>query len=174
MDYTSRGPYPYPAPGSYPPRFPLTSFKVRGYERYVPDYARRNANPTPSKPYGLHVIVPVVRYPCSCSGQQLSSSRDDSTRRRSRTPEQTSRYASRYRSPTLPREHWSPSKRHTRQNQDDDIMMRDSVDEEWIIRRAYDSGRADERRRLHRVLMSALDADAENWKGVTGEELITL
>ena len=111
---------------------------------------------------------------CSNSPPRARSSRDDSTRRRSRTPEQTSRYASRYRSPTLPREHWSPSKRHTRQNQDDDIMMRDSVDEEWIIRRAYDSGRADERRRLHRVLMSALDADAENWKGVTGEELITL
>jgi len=38
----------------------LTSFKVRGYERYVPDYARQNANFTQSRRYELHKIIPAV------------------------------------------------------------------------------------------------------------------
>lgn len=53
-------------------------------------------------------------------------------------------------------------------------MMKGSADEEWIVRRAYDSGRADERRRLHRIIMMALDVDGEKQKGGSGEELIIL
>jgi len=52
--------------------------------------------------------------------------------------------------------------------------MEGSADEEWIVRRAYDSGRADERRRLHRIIMMALDVDGENGKDGAAEELITL
>ena len=52
--YQAQGPYRYPGPGSFPPRFPLTSFNVRGYERYVPDYAKSTANPTQSRRYESH------------------------------------------------------------------------------------------------------------------------
>ena len=52
--------------------------------------------------------------------------------------------------------------------------MKGSADEEWIVRRAYDSGRADERRRLHRILMDALEVDGENRQDGAGEELISL
>lgn len=53
-------------------------------------------------------------------------------------------------------------------------MMKGSADEEWLVRRAYDSGRADERRRLLRIVMTALDNDGENRKDRAGEDLIAL
>lgn len=53
-------------------------------------------------------------------------------------------------------------------------MMTGSLDEEWLVRRAYDSGRADERRRLYRVIMDALDGDGAYRKDGAGGALLTL
>lgn len=53
-------------------------------------------------------------------------------------------------------------------------MMQNSAEEEWIVRRAYDSGRADERRRLCHIIMGALNLDGEDRKDAAGEERITL
>lgn len=52
--------------------------------------------------------------------------------------------------------------------------MHNSAEEEWMLRRAYDSGRADERRRLYRIIMGALNLEGDVRKDAAGEELITL
>ena len=40
--------------------------------------------------------------------------------------------------------------------------MRGTDEEEWLLRRAYESGKADERRRLRRVFMEVFDRAGED------------
>ena len=96
--------------------------------------------------------------------------------RRSRTPDRHSRYTGRYRSPT-PGYHYplsGPGTARGRPDMDGDATMRDVGQEEWLLKRAYESGRSDERRRLQRIMMDALELNVENGKESIGENLIQL
>jgi len=53
-------------------------------------------------------------------------------------------------------------------------MMKDTEEEEWLIRRAYESGRADERRRLQRAIMEAFEPKRGSEEDFNAETLIAL
>lgn len=57
---------------------------------------------------------------------------------------------------------------------DGDEVMRDIGHEEMIARRAYESGRADERRRLLKAMMDVLEPSEDTTKDTQGHDLSVL
>lgn len=108
----------------------------------------------------------------SDSANRARNSRERSPRRRSRTPDRNSQYAGRYRSP-IPYHQVHGSNRGC-VRLDEDSMMKDTEEEEWLIRRAYESGRADERRRLQRAIMEAFEPKRGSEEDFNAETLIAL
>lgn len=103
-------------------------------------------------------------------------SRPRSPRRRSRTPDYSRRPARRYRSPYSQRRALGVDGEDSRAGEDE--VMGDFDQQEWLLRKAYESGKADERRRIGRIMMDTLRTQTEIETDVEtradGDDLIAL